>query len=380
MRFPGILFAAAILLCSCGRGNRQADSQPGNTDASGYTASRFRIDTFHGFKRLTVIDPWQNSSGNELVYYLLPRNVKLPDTINEASVIRVPVGRIVCMSTTHLAMLSALDVSGIVAGVSGTELVYDSLILEAVASGRIPDVGYEGNLDKELIVSLKPDLLMAYGVGASSAEYLRKLTEMGVKVMYNADYLEEHPLARCEWIKVFGLLTGREAKADSLFREVSSAYLSLADEVSTMVKERPDVLLGAPWEDVWYISPANSYTGRLISDAGGKYLFNDLTEPNSVPYAVEAVFRRATEADLWLNPGTAESLNEIAVSDHRMTKLPVFTAGRIWNNRNRMTPSGGNDYWESAVVRPDLLLRDIVSIIHPELLPDYKQLYYRRLE
>ena len=83
----------------------------------------------------------------------------------------------------------------------------------AVASGRIPDVGYESNLDKELIVSLKPDLLMAYGVGASSAEYLRKLAEMGVKVMYNADYLEEHPLARCEWIKVFGLLTGREAKS-----------------------------------------------------------------------------------------------------------------------------------------------------------------------
>ena len=120
--------------------------------------------------------------------------------------------------------------------------------------------------------------------------------------------------------------------------------------------------------------------GRLISDAGGRYLFDDLTEPNSVPYAVEAVFRRATEADLWLNPGTAESLNDIAVSDHRMTKLPVFTSGGIWNNRNRMTTSGGNDYWEGAVVHPDLLLRDMVSILHPELLPDYKQLYFRRLE
>ena len=181
--------------------------------ASAYTASRFRIDDFQGFKRLTVIDPWQNSSGNELVYYLVPHNVQLPDTIPESQVIRVPVRRMVCMSTTHTAMLSALDEAGIIVGISGTGLVYDSLILDAVASGSIPDVGYESNLDKELIVSLKPDLLMAYGVGASSAEYLRKLTEMGVKVMYNADYLEEHPLARCEWIKVFGLLTGREAKS-----------------------------------------------------------------------------------------------------------------------------------------------------------------------
>ena len=284
------------------------------------------------------------------------------------------------MSTTHTAMLSALGEAGIIVGISGTGLVYDSLILDAVASGSILDVGYESNLDKELIVSLKPDLLMAYGVEASSAEYLRKLTEMGVKVMYNADYLEEHPLARCEWIKVFGLLTGRESKADSLYREVSAAYFSLAAEVRVAEKDQPDVLLGAPWQDVWYVSPANSYMGRLISDAGGKYLFDDLAEPNSVPYAVEAVFRRATEADLWINPGTAESLSDIAVSDHRMTKLPVFTSGCIWNNRNRMTRSGGNDYWEGAVVHPDLLLRDLVSILHPELLPDYKQLYFRRLE
>jgi iron complex transport system substrate-binding protein len=380
MRLCVILLTSVLFLCSCGNGNRQSGGRPDETAVSPCTASRFRIDNFQGFRKLTVFNPWQNSNGNELVYYLVPHDVKLPDTIPETQVVRVPVKRIVCMSTTHMAMLSALGETEIIVGISGTGLVYDSLILGAVASGAIRDVGYESNLDKELIVSLNPDLLMAYGVEASSAEYLRKLTEMGVKVMYNADYLEEHPLARCEWIKVFGLLTGREAIADSLFRQVSAAYFSLADEVRTTAKNQPDVLLGAPWQDVWYISPANSYMGRLISDAGGRYLFDDLAEPNSVPYAVEAVFRRATEADIWFNPGTAGSLNDIAIADHRMTKLPVFTSGCIWNNRNRMTPSGGNDYWEGAVVHPDLLLRDLVSILHPELLPGYKQLYFRRLE
>ena len=380
MRLCAILLIPVIFFCSCGKGSRQAEGMQNKTAASVYSASRFRIDDFNGFRRLTVFDPWQNSKGNELVYYLVPHNMPLPDSISETQVVRIPVKRIVCMSTTHIAMLSALGEAGIIVGVSGTGLVYDSLIRAAVAGGRIPDVGYESNLDKELIVSLRPDLLMAYGVGASSAEYLRKLSEMGVKVMYNADYLEEHPLARCEWLKVFGILTGREAEADSLLREVVAAYSSLADRVRSAVKDKPDVLLGAPWEDVWYISPANSYTGRLISDAGGRYLFDDLTEPNSVPYSVEAVFRRATEADLWFNPGTAESLNDIAVSDHRMTRLPVFASGSVWNNRNRMTPSGGNDYWEGAVVHPDLLLRDIVSILHPELLPGYKQLYFKRLE
>ncbi len=197
MRLCVILLTSVLLLCSCGNGNRQSGGRPDETAVSPYTASHFRIDNFQGFRKLTVFDPWQNSSGNELVYYLVPHDVKLPDTIPESQVIRVPVRRIVCMSTTHTAMLSALGEAAIIVGISGTGLVYDSLILGAVAGGAIRDVGYESNLDKELIVSLNPDLLMAYGVEASSAEYLRKLTEMGVKVMYNADYLEEHPLARC---------------------------------------------------------------------------------------------------------------------------------------------------------------------------------------
>ncbi len=380
MRIDAVLLAATLLLSSCRNGNRPAENLNDTTKSAGYSASHFRIDEFAGYRRLVITNPWQNTSGTELVYYIVNRDAGLPDTVPEASVIRVPVQRIVCMSTTHTAMLRALDAVETIVGISGTDLIYDSLIQEAINRGRISDVGYESNLDKELVVSLKPDLLIAYGVGASSAEYLRKLEEMGVKVMYNADYLEEHPLARCEWIRVFGLLTGKEALADSLFRKVSDAYLSHADMVRANVKEHPEVLLGAPWEGVWYIAPVNSYIGRLISDAGGKYLFDDLREPNSVPFSVEAVFRRATEADIWINPGTAGSLDEIAAADHRMTKLLVYRSGNIWNNRNRTTPSGGNDYWESAVVRPDLLLEDIISIIHPELLPDHKQLYYRRLK
>ena len=140
------------------------------------------------------------------------------------------------------------------------------------------------------------------------------------------------------------------------------------------------MLLGAPWEDVWYVSPANSYTGQLIEDAGGHYIFSDLSEAHSVPFSVEAVFERATEADIWINPGTAESLADIGAADHRMMRLPVYSRGGVWNNRNRMTDKGGNDYWESAVVRPDLLLRDMVSIIHPELLPDHRQYYFMRLK
>ncbi len=372
-----VALAVTIILCSCRHGG---DRVPGPGIAGSQGASRFSLDEKRGYTILTVRDPWQNSRGTEMTWCLLPHGEAIPEGFDEEQVIRIPVRRMICMSVTHIAMLRALDVSDILVGISGPDLIYDSLILDAFGRGRVQDVGYEGSLNKELVVSLKPDLLMVYGVAAPASGQTGRLPAMGVKVLYNADYLEDHPLARCEWIRLFGLLTGREAMADSIFREVSEAYHELSDLVSNSVHDRPEIMLGSPWEDVWYVSPANSYTGRLIEDAGGHYLFSDLTRANSVPFSVEAVFERATKADIWINPGTAESLSAIAAADHRMTRLPVYASGAVWNNRKRMTPGGGNDYWESAVIRPDLLLRDFISIIHPELLPQHRQYYYMRLQ
>lgn len=276
--------------------------------------------------------------------------------------------------------MRALGADSLIAGISGSSLIYDSVVLEGLRRGTIRDVGYEGSLNKELVISLEPDLLMAYGVADPSTGNTSRLSETGVKVFYNADYLEEHPLSRCEWIRLFGLLTGREQRADSIFIRVSGAYRELADKVRNGITSRPDVLLGAPWEDVWYVSPSDSYIGRLIEDAGGHYIYSDMTGPNSVPFSVESVFRRAAEAELWINPGAAENLAGIAAADPRLASLPLFSEGKVWNNRRRVTEEGGNDYWESAVVRPDLLLSDLVSIIHPELMPGYVQFYYRKLE
>ncbi|MDM8002886.1 MAG: ABC transporter substrate-binding protein [Bacteroidota bacterium] len=376
-RIVPLIFTAALILGSCrNAGNRQVHSASADSNA----ATRLSIEKEEGFTRVTVTEPWQNSEGTKHVWYLLPHEAELPAGVSEAQAIRVPVRKIICMSTTHVAMMRALGVENLIAGLSGSSLIYDSLVLRSISSGRIVDVGYEGNLNRELIISLGPDLVMAYGVAGPSAGGTARLTGAGVKVFYNADYLEENPLARCEWIKLFGLLTGREEKADSIYNSVADAYRSLSDRVAASVTSRPGVLLGAPWEDVWYVSPSNSYIGKLIADAGGDYIYRDMTGPNSIPLSVESVFRRAAEAEIWINPGTAETLSEITAADPRMASLPLFSKGNIWNNRRRITVTGGNDYWESAVVRPDLLLCDLVSILHPELMPGYVQTYYMKLK
>ncbi len=378
-RILQLIIAILLLFCSCRRGGNPPDAGQ-YADKTVKAEGRLKLEKVEGATRVTIRDPWQNSAGRELVWYLVPRDSAVPGDIREDQTIRVPVSRMVCMSTTHIAMLRALDAGSVIVGISGSSLVYDSLILEGIKSGRIEDVGYEGNLNRELIISLNPDLLMAYGVADPSSGSTARLADTGVKVLYNADYLEEHPLARCGWLSLFGLLTGKEALADSIVRSVSEAYGELVAMVSSSAAARPSVLLGAPWEDVWYISPGNSYMGRLIEDAGGHYIYSDMSGAHSVPLSVESVFRKAAEADIWINPGTADMLSEIVASDQRMAALPLFTGGRVWNNRKRITPGGGNDYWESAVVRPDLLLSDLVSIIHPELLPGYVQYYYRKLE
>ena len=378
MRLAFFVIAVALTFLSCR--NESARSGIADAGSSGIPQGRLSIEKVPGATRVAVREPWQNSGGKELVWYLVARDSALPRDIGEEQVIRVPVRRMICMSTTHAAMMRALSADSMIVGISGSSLLYDSLLLERTGSGEIKDVGYEGNLNRELVISLAPDLVMAYGVADPSSGSTVRLAEAGVKVFYNADYLEEHPLNRCAWLRLFGLLTGKEEMADSIVITVSDSYRELTTMVANAAGKKPGVLLGAPWEDVWYVSPGNTYIGRLIDDAGGDYIYRDMTGNNSVPVSVESVFRRASGAEIWINPGTAGKLSDIEAADHRLTSLPVFSSGRVWNNRGRIRQDGGNDYWESGVDRPDLLLKDFISIIHPELLPDYDPYYYIRLE
>ena len=143
---------------------------------------------------------------------------------------------------------------------------------------------------------------------------------------------------------------------------------------------RPAVLLRLPYRDTWYISPGNSYISTLVHDAGGNYLWSDTNSPVSLPHSFETVFLKALKADFWLNPGAANSKEEIRAFDDRLEKLPCFVSGNIYNNTARVTGTGGNDYWESGIVNPHIILRDISSILHPGIFGDYELFYFRRIE
>jgi len=329
---------------------------------------------------LTIIDPWQGASGIRHIYYLVGNSHKINIDADSSMIIRVPVRNMICMSSTHLAMIAALDERKTISAVSGKKYIYDSILRSMADRGMIGETGYDSGINHELILKSDPDLIMLYGIGSESAGYMNRISGAGIRMMYNADYLETNPLGRAEWIKVFGALYCKDDMADSIFSAAVNAYNDIKSEIQASGLERPDVLLGLPYRDTWYISPGNSYISTLIYDAGGNYLWSDVSSMVSLPQSFETVYLRALKADFWLNPGAAGSKKEISALDIRLENLPCFISGNIYNNNARMTETGGNDYWESGTVNPHIILRDIYLILHPGVSSNKELYYFRRLE
>jgi len=374
------IYPLTIFICSCaGNSDNHSDKKIINDDQIIFGAERFTLEKLNGYTKLTIINPWQGAININQVYYLINDKSELPDNVDSSMMISVPLKSIVCMSTTHVAMIAALGEANSISGVSGTDFIYSELLNKNVEMGLVRDVGYEMNLNKELILKLAPDLIMMYGIGSESVGYIGKIKELGVKVIFNADYLETDPLNKAEWIKLFGALYCKENMADSIFKAEVESYNQVKSYVTRNIHSRPAVLLGLPYKDTWYISPGNSFISKLISDAGGDYLWKDTESSISMPYGIENVYMRALTADYWFNIGSVTGKDEISIVDQRLMDLPCYKKGNLYNNNKRITLNGGNDYWESGSVYPHIILKDIASILHPDIFIDNELYFYRKI-
>ena len=285
-------------------------------------------------------------------------------------------GRIVCMSSTHIAMLDAIGEAGRVVGVSGIDYISNPDI--QARRDSIGDVGYEGNINYELLLSLDPDLVLLFGVnGASSAE--GKLKETGIPFLYVGDYLEESPLGKAEWLVALSEVVGRRAEGEKVFVEIPVRYNALKQRVADNALDAPSVMLNTPYGDSWFMPSTGSYAVRLITDAGGDYIYKKNTGNASTSIDMEEAYLLASDADVWLNVGMANTLDELKAACPKFADIRCVRNGFVYNNNARINAAGGNDYWESAVVNPDIVLRDLIKIFHPELVEEpfvyYKQLF-----
>lgn len=264
-----------------------------------------------------------------------------------ADTLRGPLESIICMSSSYVGYLDAVGAASAVKGVSGLGFI-GTPGLDAV------EVGYDAALDYEAILRLEPDLFITYTVSAVEPPYLAKLRELGVRTVVLSEHLESHPLARAEYVKLFGALTGHYSLADSVFAAVRDRYLSLVREPSGA-----KVLLNIPYADIWYIPGGDNYMTRLIRDAGGEVLGAVPGRQESSTISLEKAYQYALKADFWLNTGWCNTRRQLLQANHIFSE---FSIPEVWNNNLQTTPGGGNMFWETAPVRPDLVLEDLVQI------------------
>lgn len=281
--------------------------------------------------------------------------------------VTAPLRSIVCMSSSYIGFLDAIGCDSVVTAVSGLAYVSDPEV-----QAHAVDVGYDAALDYETILKLRPDLVLTYAVSAAEPPYLQKLRDLGIRTAVIHEHLESHPLARAEYIKFFGLLTGRKERADSLFADIRDRYLSLVKE-----SDAPkSVLVNIPYADQWYIPGGDNYMTRLIHDAGGVVLGAVPGRFESSVISVEKAYELAQEADCWLNPGWCATKAQLRSVHPLFADFPVLGKS-VWNNTKQSTPGGGNAFWETGPAHPDLILEDLRAIFDGTEVPGY---YYFRLE
>lgn len=332
-------------------------------------ASHFSFQKSGNIIYLKVINPYQGAVSDTFTYTLSESSCK--------NCIRIPIKKAVIFSTTYIGFLNAIKELNTIKAVSGSKFIYNPMINEEIAKGNISDIGFESSIDFEKLITIKPDVVFIYSVGKESMPYVKKIESLGIPVIYVAEFMEESPLGRAEWIKFFSLFFDKENLADSIFSNINKKYDSISS-ISKNNYRKPKVFLNIPDNGIWYLPNGNSYMANLIKNAGGDYIYSQNTNGPVLKYDFERVYSNAITCDIWLNQGVIKKKSDLKQLDKRFEKLPSFKSGKLYNHCLKMTSDGGNDFWESGVVSPHLILEDLYHIFKDDSLFSFH--YYQKLK
>lgn len=373
------LFVLAITIVSCGANGNSSVSTYADSIYLPEYASGFRILGAEGRSSVIIesVNPWQGAD-SVVTRLFIARDGEEPPQGFEGQVIEGDARRIVAMSSTHIAMLDVIGETARVVGVSGMDFISN----DAVRSRRdsIGDVGYDGNVNYELLLSLQPDIILLYGTnGASGME--PKLKELGIPYVYIGEYLEDSALGKAEWIVVVAEIVGKRDEGIKAFSAIPERYNAIREKAANCLKHssRPKVMINLPYGDSWFMAPTGSYLVRLIEDAGGDYIYKKNNSNESRPIDLEEAFMLVSASDKWINVGQTRSLDELRKNYPKFAATKPVLSGEVYNTTGRVAANGANDYWERGVVEPDVVLRDMVMIFHPELA-DSDLVYYEKLK
>lgn len=373
--FSYIVGCLVVLPCVCGCAGKASKAVVENCGDSVRLlyAHHFSIVHTGDYTAVTVFNPWK--PGEVLDLYYLVKN----DTVDapaDGRKVLIPVESLMVNSSTHLGFLELLGELPAVTGVCNADYIYNPQIREEVREGRVTDLGDSFNLNIEKLLMLRPQAVMttAYNVDDANSKKMRKT---GLTLIHNVEWQEKTLLGRAEWIKFVAAFFDKEALADSIFSRVEERYNEIRMKAAE-VQHKPTVLSGQDYRGSWSMPGGQSFNARLFHDAGGEYFYQTDSTTGSLSTTIEEALLNFSKADVWVGVQAA-TLAELGTADSKYRLFKAFKEGRVYNTNKRTNATGGNDYWEGAVARPDLLLSDMIKVFHPDLLPDAGFTYLEKL-
>ena len=339
-------------------------------------AKGFEIKAFEGYKTITLKNPWPGTD-KTFTYALVERNASLPNPESYDAMVEIPIKQLVVTSTTHIPSLEMLGEINSLIGFPNLNYISSEKTRNRIANNEIKELGKNEDINTEILIDLSPDAVIGFAVDGNNSAF-STIQNARIPVLYNSDWTEVSPLGKAEWIKFFGVLYNKEKEADSIFSKIESEYIS-AKSLASEAKNKPTVISGAMYKDVWYMPQGNSWGAQFIRDAYGDYLWIDSEGTGSLSLSLESVLDKGIEADVWIGPAQFNSLEELKEGSKAYTQFKAYKTGEVYSYSMKKGEKGGVIYYELAPNRPDLVIKDLIKILHPEMLPNHKFHFFDKL-
>ncbi len=384
-RSRGFLFILVAIVLSIGCGQQT----PGKTAAGGGSvpvkalttikyARGLHIDYYQGYRDLSIVNRTAGKIDTRH-YRLVEQGVAPPADRPGLPVIVTPVKQFAVQSSVHVALADFVGVADRIIGLGNFQYINSPIVREGIRTGRVKQTGLDNHINNELVISMRPGVLIAMTNPDAAFGQYKTLIDAGIPVIPDAEWLETTPLGRAEWVKMIAALVDKEDSIGNKFDSVEQAYLKLA-AIGSHASAKPSVILNMPFKGTWYMASGENYMAQFLRDAGASYQWMDSKGASSLPLNFEAVAPVALKADFWLNLGYVDTRSDILSKDERFSGFHSFQTDALYNFNKRVNDIGSNDYWESGIVNPHLILGDLIRILHPGLLPQDSLYYYKQLK
>ncbi|MDP3679913.1 MAG: ABC transporter substrate-binding protein [Flavobacterium sp.] len=339
-------------------------------------ASGLSINKYEGYSVVTVSNPWPEANKN-FTYILKEKNGSIPDSLQKYTTISVPLESIVVTSTTNIPFLEMLGVEKSLVGFPHTDYVSSEKTRKLIDGGAVKNIGQNEKLNMEQLIELEPNLIVTFGVDNNNP-MIDNLQKSGLKVLIQADWMEQTPLGKAEWIKLYGALFGKEKQAKTLFDGIVKNYNDAIQLVATK-KPTATVLYGSMYQEQWYVARGNSWVAQFMKDAKANYLWANVEGTGSLSLPFEKILEKAKTAQYWIATGSFKSITEFENSNPHYSQFDASKSKNVYTFESKLGTTGGTIYYELAPSRPDLVLKDYIKIFHPELLPNYTFTFAQKL-